>query len=95
MSTFARFLRDEAPLLAGFAGSAIVRSVMSNAYESKRGTEPPTDPSLEDVRWREAVIWTAALAAGGAIGRLVARFAAGELANKQLQQRTLDKPGSD
>lgn len=86
MSSAKRFIRDELPLLAGFAGAAAVRSLISNAYEARRGDEPPTDPSQEGVDWGPAVTWTVVLAAGAAIGRLVATYAAGRATAKVMTQ---------
>ncbi len=91
MSSARRFVRDELPLLAGFAGAAVVRSLISNAYEARQGQDPPTDPSQDEVDWGSAVTWTIVLAAGAALGRLVATYAAGRATEKvmtQVQQKS-------
>lgn len=77
-----RFATRELPVLAGFAGAALLRSAITSSYERRHGVEPPTDPSLDDVDWAQAVLWTSVMAAAGALGRLLARYAAGEAANR-------------
>lgn len=87
MATTTRFLTNELPSLAGMAGAALIRSSIVNAYESRKGAEPPTDPSRDGVTWREAVVWTAVLAVGAAVGRLVVNYAVGETVNRTVAQR--------
>lgn len=87
MPSATRFARDEMPSLAGMAGAALLRQVVSEAYEKRRGGPPPTDPSLDGVRWRDAVVWTVVMAAGAAVGRLVMQYAVGEAVNRATGQR--------
>lgn len=91
MSALRRFARNELPMLAGFAGAAIARSVIQNSYEARRGSEPPTDPSMEDVSWRDAVVWTVVLAAAGAVGRLLAQYSAGKAVTKATSEQRQQK----
>ena len=87
MTTRQRFVTNELPGLAGLAGAAAIRQAISAAYEARKGVDPPTDPSLEGVTWREALLWTALLAAGAAIGRLLLHYLAGEAVNRTVGQR--------
>lgn len=91
MSATRRFIRNELPSLAGMAGAMAIRSAIGNAYEARRGHEVPVDPSLDGVRWSDAVVWTVLLAAGAAVGRLVASYAVGEAVNKTYSQRQIAK----
>ena len=92
MSDNSSFVRSSIPTLAGMAGAMGARSAISKAYASKRGTEPPVDPGAKGATWGSAITWTAVMAAGAAIGRLVARYVAGEQVDKHFAgQRELEK----
>ncbi|WP_370326467.1 DUF4235 domain-containing protein [Euzebya sp.] len=78
------FLKHQLPTMAGMAGAIAVRSAISKAYQAKRGTEPPVDPGAEGATWRQAILWTAVLAAGAGVGRLLARYAVGETVDKRV-----------
>lgn len=88
-----RFADDELPLLAGFAGAALVRTVIKEAYESRTGHAPPEDPNDDDTTWADAITWTLALAAGAAFGRLVAKWGAGQAVAKARTRRQQQKFG--
>ncbi|WP_108666652.1 DUF4235 domain-containing protein [Euzebya rosea] len=92
MSDDSSFLRTSIPTIAGMAGAMGARSAISKAYASRRGTEPPVDPGAKDASWSSAITWTAIMAAGAAVGRLVARYVAGEQVDKHFAgQRELEK----
>ena len=86
------FLTQQLPTAAGMLGAIAARSAITKAYMSKRGTEPPVDPGAEGSDWQKAITWTAIMAAGAGIGRLVGRYAVAEKLDKQLPgRRNLEK----
>lgn len=92
MSDDSSFLRTSIPTIAGMAGAMGARSAISKAYASRRGTEPPVDPGAKGASWSSAITWTAIMAAGAAVGRLIARYVAGEQVDKHFAgQRELEK----
>lgn len=86
------FLTQKIPTITGMLGAIAVRTAMSKAYESRRGTEPPVDPGAEESGWRQAITWTAIMAAGAGVGRLLGRYLVAETLEKQASgQRNLQK----
>ncbi len=77
-------LTQQIPSVAGMIGAMAARSVITKAYKSRRGTEPPVDPGAEAAGWRSAIVWTAVLAAGAGVGRLVGRYVVAEQINKHV-----------
>ncbi|MGI9016053.1 MAG: DUF4235 domain-containing protein [Euzebya sp.] len=72
------FMTQQLPRLAGIVGAIGVRAAISRAYRSRHSSSPPVDPSTAGVGWAQAIKWTAAMAVGAAVGRLVATYAAGQ-----------------
>lgn len=55
-------------------GSAMLaRKALNKTWRITAGAEPPENPAASDVRWREALIWTAASAGVAGLARLVAK----------------------
>ncbi|MEE8602068.1 DUF4235 domain-containing protein [Euzebya tangerina] len=91
MSDISNVVRDHLPTLAGVASAVVVKRVISERYMATHGTEPPVDPGAPGSNWSQAILWTAILAAGGAIGRLLGRYLMAEQIGKRVQRPTLEK----
>ena len=81
------FLTQQLPTAAGMLGAIAARTAITKAYMSKRGTDPPVDPGAEDSGWRQAITWTAIMAAGAGVGRLMGRYLVAERLDKQVAGR--------
>jgi hypothetical protein len=86
------FLTQQLPTAAGMLGAMAVRSAMTKAYAKRKGHEPPLDPGAEGATWGSAIAWTAVLAAGAAVGRLLARYVVAEQVDKRVAGRRELKP---
>ncbi len=84
MSSEQSAVKTYLPSVAGMAGAMAVRSAITKAYAARNGTEPPVDPGAEGAGWRQAIGWTALMASGAAVGRLVSRYVVGEQLDKRL-----------
>ena len=58
---------------SGAVAAAAVRRGATTMWRTTRHEEPPLNPVARDVRWRDALIWTAAVAVGAAVARVVAQ----------------------
>lgn len=87
MSDDSSFMTQQLPTLAGVAGAVAVRSAITKAYARRKGHEPPVDPGAAGATWRSAITWTAILAGGAAVGRLVARYVVAEEVDKRRAGR--------
>jgi hypothetical protein len=57
---------------AGTAAAAAVRAIATATWRTTRHEDPPTNPAVRGVRWRDAFIWAISVAAGAAVARVVA-----------------------
>jgi hypothetical protein len=77
-------LTQQLPAAAGMAGAIAARTAIKRAYMARRGTEPPVDPGAEGSSWSQAIAWTAIMAAGAAVGRLLGRYWVAEKVDAQV-----------
>ena len=64
-----------AAALSAFA----VRRILEIGWEKVRGEEPPLNPDLPDVPWRDALVWGAAVGLAAGLSRAVGRRGAAAL----------------
>lgn len=58
----------------------LTRRVAAKGYSSWTGEEPPRNPAVPFVTWKQAVLWTAVAGALGGVARMASRKAlAGKL----------------
>jgi hypothetical protein len=62
---------------AGALAAWAVRKGLEQAWRAATDEDPPSDPALPEVPWREALIWTAASGALSGVGQLLVRRATG------------------
>lgn len=58
---------------SGTLAAAGVRRVAVSAWRMKQHEDPPENPVVRDVGWRNALIWAMAVAVGAAVARVVAQ----------------------
>ena len=69
-------------LLAGTCAALsafAVRRALQAGWTRVRGEEPPLNPDLPDVHWRDALVWGAAVGFAGGLFRAVGRRGAAAL----------------
>src|SRR4051812_11678144 len=59
--------------LAGMAASQLTDQLVSSSWSLAAGKEPPEDPSMSDVDWTSALLFTAATGAIVAIAELMGK----------------------
>lgn len=60
-------------VLSGTLAAAAVRRLAVTTWRTTTHEDPPANPAARDVSWRDALIWTSAVAVGAAVARVVAQ----------------------
>ena len=56
----------------GIGSAALVRQGAVALWRAQRHEDPPVHPGARSVPWRDALIWSVAVAVGAAVARVVA-----------------------
>ena len=54
-------------------GAVVARKLLERVWVAVTGEDPPTNPAAGDTRWRDALLWGAALGIAGGVAKTVAR----------------------
>ena len=63
-------------------GAVAAKKVLERVWVSVTGEDPPTNPAAAGTRWRDALLWGAALGLAGGLARTVARRATAGAASR-------------